>query len=180
MKKILMGVFAVLGVGFVLLVGYATTRPAEYLVSRQILIKAAPSLIFPHLNNARLFHAWSPWSQLDPKAQFTFTGPAEGVGAKTSWTGGEKLGTGSATITEVKENEFVKTKLEYSEPMKMEQQATLNIKQVGTETMVIWNVTGENNLAGRVMCLFTNMDKMVGDIFAQGLSSLKQKVEARN
>ncbi len=40
-----------------------------------------------------------------------------------------------------------------------------------------WKVDGQNNFVGRLMCIFMNMDKMVGGMFEKGLAKLKTTVE---
>ena len=174
--------FKIIGIGvlviIVALVGYAAVQPSEYFISREISIRASADKIFPHLNNAKLMNAWSPWAELDPKAKMSFTGPEEGVGSRTSWADGEQLGTGSATVVESVPNERVRTKLEYIKPFEGVQDAEMSIKPSGTGSLVIWSVRGQNNLIGRLMCMFMNMDKMVGGTFEKGLSTLKSRVES--
>lgn len=174
MAKFFIGITVIIALVF----GYVAMQSPEYEVSREITISAPATKIFPYLNNAKLFETWSPWSKLDPKAEMSYSGPEEGVGAKTSWENGEKLGTGSATVIDSVPNLLVRTKLEYVKPYVMEQEALITIQQVGNDNVVIWKVKGKNNFMGRLMCLFMNMDKMVGDNFESGLSNLKQIVEA--
>lgn len=176
MAKFFIGLTVIIALVF----GYVAIQSPEYEISREITISAPATKIFPYLNNSKLFEAWSPWSKLDPKAVMTYSGSEEGVGAKTSWENGEKLGTGSATIIDSVPNVLVRTKLEYVKPYAMEQEAVITIQQVGNDNAVIWKVKGQNNFIGRLMCLFVNMDKMVGDNFETGLSNLKQIVETSN
>lgn len=173
LKKFFLGVAAVV----FFLVLYGIFQPAHYSISRELVIQAPAEKIFPYLNNSRKFETWSPWSELDPKAKMEFSGPEEGVGAKTSWTGGDKLGTGSATIVESMPNHLVKTHLVYEKPFVMEQWAALSLSSAGDTTTVKWTVEGENKFMGRIMCLFMNMDKMVGGNFEKGLAKLKSLVE---
>lgn len=173
-KKILGGVAAVLAVFLI----YVGVKSPDYEISRQVTIDAAPATIFPYLNNAQKMGEWSPWAELDPKAAMKYEGPAEGVGAKTSWENGEKLGTGSATVTESVPNQSVTTRLEYVKPFAMTQEAVMSITAQGPQSLVTWSVRGQNNFIGRAMCVFGDMDRMVGGIFEKGLASLKAKAEA--
>lgn len=173
-----------IALGFVVLVGaflgYVALQPSDYVISREVTIRAPAEKVFPYLNNAKLAANWSPWSELDPKAKMSFSGPDEGVGSRTSWADGEKLGTGSATIIESVANQSVRIKLEYAKPFEMTQDAAYSIKSSGGETKVVWSVQGKNTFMGRVMCAFGNMDKMVGGIFEKGLLNLKNLVEKSN
>lgn len=172
-KKIALAILAFIGVILV----YAAFRSPHYMVSREIAINAPVEKIFPYLNNMKLGDQWGPWMAMDPATTMTHAGPDEGVGAKTLWTGGKQMGTGSATIVESVTNERVGIKIEYTEPMGMVQDSQYLVKKVGEQSIVTWKVEGDNNFIGRVMCTFINMDKMVGGMFEKGLSNLKNLVE---
>ena len=43
-----------------------------------------------------------------------------------------------------------------------------------------WRVQGKNTFMERFMCIFVNMDKMVGGMFEKGLLNLKTLVEKSN
>lgn len=175
MKKILMALCLVV-LGFL---GYIAAQPADYMIFREVTIDATPEVIFPYVNNAKKMDTWNPWIELDPNVRMEFSGPEEGVGAKTSWSGGEKLGTGSATVTESIPPSVVRTQLEYTEPHVMTQRAEISLTPSGKQTVVRWSVSGENPFIGRVICFFMNMDKMIGGIFENGLNNLKAKVEEK-
>jgi hypothetical protein len=87
------------------------------------------------------------------------------------------MGTGSATITESIPNERVVTRLEYQEPMVMGQDAIYELKNLGSQTQVIWKVTGRNGFFSRLMCLIMNVEKQVGESFSKGLAKLKLVAE---
>ncbi len=168
--------FAVLVVA-VLFVSYVAFQPSEYEISREIAINAPADRIFPYLNSSELAEKWGPWLEVDPEAKMTYSGPDDGVGSKASWDGGKQLGTGSATIVESIPNQKVGIKLEYVKPMNMTQDSQYLLSSQGEQTVVTWKVQGKNNFMGRLMCVFVNMDKMVGGMFEKGLSNLKTLVE---
>jgi hypothetical protein len=171
--KIVLGLVVVVA----LVIGYAAMQPADYVVTRSTTIKAPAEKIFPYLNNSKLAEQWGPWSEVDPNAKMAYSGPDEGVGSKASWDSSGQLGTGSATIVDSRPNERVRIELAYSKPMVMNQISDYIVEPKGEETTVTWRVEGKNSLPGRVMCLFMNMDKMVGGMFEKGLSNLKALVE---
>jgi len=117
--------------------------------------------------------------EIDPQAKMTYSGPDAGVGARTSWTGGKQLGTGSATIVESVPNQRVGIKLEYVKPMSMTQDAAYLIQSFGNQSAVTWKVQGRNTFLCRLMSVVMNMDKMVGGMFEKGLSNLKNLVEKK-
>jgi len=173
LKKIVLGIGALTLVVF----GIAGLQSPDYTVSRSIIIHAPAEKIFPHLNNQKLAEQWGPWASMDPDSKMTYSGPEDGIGAKVRWTGGKKMGTGSATIVNVIANERVDIRIEYTEPMGMVQDSEYLITPEGENSKVSWTVRGKNSLVGRVMCLFTSIDKMVGPMFEKGLSNLKILIE---
>lgn len=176
LKKILLGVLAFV----VLLLGYAAVKSPDYTVSREATINAPAEKIFPYLNSQKLAAKWGPWLEVDPKATMTYSGPDAGVGAKASWVSEGHLGTGSATIVNTVPNKQVDIRLEYTQPMYMTQDSVYLITPSGNQSVVTWKVQGKNSFGGRLMCLFMNMDKMVGGMFEKGLSNLKTLVEKSN
>jgi uncharacterized protein YndB with AHSA1/START domain len=174
-KRILLGLAAVI----VLILGIAAFQPSDYTIARETTINAPVEKIFPYLNNQKLAEKWGPWLEVDPQAKMNYSGPDAGVGAKASWDSSGQLGTGSATIVESVPNQRVGIALEYSRPMAQTQQSLYLVEPRGSQTMVRWQVQGKNTLPGRVMCLFMNMDKLVGGMFEKGLSNLKTLVETQ-
>lgn len=174
LKKIGLGVLALVALVMI----YAAVQPEDYVISREIAIQAPAEKIFPYLNNQRLAERWGPWLEQDPEAKMNYSGPDEGVGAQASWDSKGQLGTGSATIVKSEANQLVGIQLEYTRPMHMTQYSEYIVKSGGEQTIVEWRVTGKNNFIGRLMCLFMNMDKMVGGMFEKGLANLKQVVES--
>jgi hypothetical protein len=168
--------FGIAGI-LVAFLGYVAVQPEDYEIKREIAINAAADKVFPYLNSSKLAEKWGPWLEVDPEAKMTYTGPDDGVGSKASWDGGKQLGTGSATIVESIPNQKVGIKLEYVKPMNMTQDSQYLISENGGQTVVTWKVQGKNTFMGRLMCVFMNMDKMVGGMFEKGLSNLKNLVE---
>lgn len=171
--KILIGI----GVLIAGLLTYVAVQPSHSVISREVVINAPAEKVFPYVNTRSIANSWNPWLQMDPKAQLDYGGPDVGAGARTNWHGGEQLGTGSATVTESVPNQLVKVKLEYKEPFEMTQDVSYILKANGDTTTVVWQVEGESTFAQRLMCVFMNMDKTVGDVFTKGLGQLKTMVE---
>lgn len=172
LRKILVGLVVLVGV----LAVYVAFQPAHYSVSREKLIKASPEVIFPHINNSQKMNDWMPWKDQDPNLQMSYSGPAEGVGSVSSWSG-EKMGDGQSEVVESIPNQKVTSKLTYTRPMDMKQMAIVTLTPSAEGTNVKWEIEGENSFLGRFMCLFANMDKMVGGEFEKGLAKLQATVE---
>lgn len=173
LKKILLGLVAVIA----LILVVAAFQPGEFSVKRSLVIAATPAALFDQVNDHRKFLVWNPWMKLDPNAKSTFSGPASGVGSVCSWAGNSDVGVGSATIIESKPGELVRQRMDWKEPMEGVSTVDFTFKPEGGKTLVTWHIYGVNNYMGKVMCLFMNMDKMIGGQFELGLASLKTIAE---
>lgn len=173
-KKILLALALIVAVVAVL----AAFQPSTFHIERSISIAASPAALFPRLNDLRQTHEWSPWKEKDPKATYTFEGPAAGVGASQSWSGNSDVGAGRQTIVESRPNELVRLRLEFFKPMEGVCDAQFTLKPSGDRTVVTWSMSGANNYLGKVFCLFMNQDKMIGGEFEKGLATLKRTSEA--
>lgn len=176
--SIFVKIFAVLGFAAIGALGYISQWPDDYAVARSTKIAAHPEVIFPHMNNLRQSQVWSPWMKLDPNMNVTFEGPEEGEGASYKWNGNDKVGEGSLTIIESRPNELVKSKLKFLKPMEDTCEVDFVLQPDGKETLVTWKMHGRYPFMGKVMCMFMNMDAMIGKDFEAGLANLKTLVEA--
>lgn len=174
-KKLLIGLL-IAGVGLSV---YAWSRPSEMFISREVVLSATPEEIFPYINNSVKSNEWMPWQESDPGVKMSYSGPAEGVGSKSSWDSSGQMGTGEALVVTSVPNQVVKTQLTYTKPMHMSQLAEVSLTPVDGGTRVRWSVTGQNNFLCRLMGVFMDMDKLVGGQFEKGLSNLKAKVEVK-
>lgn len=172
-------IVSLVGLAIIGILIYAAIMPAEFSIARELKINASTETLFPYINNSKLSNDWMPWKKSDPDVEMVYSGPAEGVGAKTSWDSKGRMGTGQALVVESLPQKSVKTELTYTRPMEMSQIAEVSLHPEADGTIVRWTVTGQNSFIGRVFCIFMNMDKMVGSQFEDGLATLKQIAEAR-
>jgi uncharacterized protein YndB with AHSA1/START domain len=180
-RKILFGlaifaaVLVVVALGFV---GIVAMQPNEHRVERKATMNAPPDKVFAQVNDFQKWDAWSPWAKLDPAAKNTFEGPAEGEGSVFKWSGNDQVGEGSMTLTESKPHERIKIRLDFVKPMEDTSNVEFTFKPQGEKTEVLWSMDFEVDFMGKAMCMFMDLDKMVGDKFDEGLASLKGVVEA--
>jgi uncharacterized protein YndB with AHSA1/START domain len=177
MRKKLLTVLSILGVALVGFLIFVALRPADYTVSRSMTVAAPAAVVFPHVNELKKWEKWNPWMQLDPNSTATYEGPAAGKGAAMKWSGNNNVGSGKMTVTESRPDELVRLHLEFYKPMAGTSDAEFTFKPEGTNTVVTWTMTGKNNFIAKAMCLFMDMDQMVGSQFEKGLSSMKRTVE---
>lgn len=171
-KKILLGIAALLVVLLVVVLIIAATRPADFRVERTARLAASPLALFDQVNDHHKFALWNPFMKLDPNVKNTFTGPPSGVGAVCSWDGNSQVGAGSCTIIESKPGELVRFRLDWKRPMQGTATADFTFKPEGDKTAVTWAMYGKNTFMGKVMSLFMDCDKICGAQFEKGLTDL--------
>lgn len=171
--------FALVGLAILGISIYAAMLPSDFKITRELKINASPDTLFPYINNSKLSNDWMPWKKSDPDAEMVYSGPTDGLGAKTSWDSRGRMGKGEAEVIESVPQKSVKTQLTYTRPMNMAQIAEISLHPASDGTVVRWTVSGQNSFMGRVFCIFMNMDKMVGSQFEEGLKTLQQMTEAQ-
>lgn len=151
---------------------------AEFEVVRQAVISAEPSRIHGLIDNLHEWTKWSPWEDLDPQLQRTYTGPEAGIGAKYAWIGNRKAGAGSMEVIASADRE-IGIQLVFEKPWKATNQVLfeLNPTESGA-TEVVWRMTGEQQGLMKVLSKILPTDKIVGKDFEKGLARLKAVVEA--
>lgn len=174
-KKILLTLAAIIAIVLVV----AAFQPSEFRVTRSATIAAPAAAIFPEINDFHRWTAWSPWEKLDPAMKRTFDGAAAGVGAVYAWEGNSDVGSGRMTITESRPAELIKIRLEFFQPMPGVCPTEFTFRPEGGATTVTWTMSGTNNYLSKIVCLFMNMDKMIGGDFEKGLAELKRIAEAK-
>lgn len=168
---------AVLGLAVVAVLIVASTKPNTFHVERKVLIKAPPEKIFPWLENPQKTAEWSPWEKKDPAMKKTFSGPPKGVGAAYAWDGNKEIGAGRLELTEVVVPKKVVMNLDFIRPMEGHNIAGYEVAPVAGGSEVTWYITGPSPFISKIMCVFMNMDKMIGAEFEKGLSDLKALAE---
>jgi hypothetical protein len=174
LKKILIGAAVVIAA----FLAFVATRPSQYEVSRTQLIPAPAAVAYAQVADFRQWPAWSPWDKLDPQMKTTIEGAPGTVGSTYAWTGNKDVGTGKMTILEAKPGELVRIRLEFVEPFASVAENTLSFQPEGAGTRVRWSMAGENNFVGKAMCVFMDMDKMIGKDFETGLAQLSAVAQA--
>jgi uncharacterized protein YndB with AHSA1/START domain len=162
-------------VGVVL--AYAATKPDVFRVQRSASIKAPPEKIFPLINDFRSWSSWSPYEHKDPAMKKTFSGAAVGKGAVYEWEGDKNVGSGRIEIADTAPPNKVSIKLDMIKPFAAHNQVEFRLEPRGDVTDVTWAMNGHTPYLAKVMHVFIDVDRMVGQDFEAGLASLKSVAE---
>lgn len=151
--------------------------PDTYTVQRSTSIAAPSQAVYSHVADFHRWIAWSPWDDIDPELQRTYSGADSGKGAKYSWVGNRKAGEGTMEIIGATEGTSVEIALEFLKPFKSSSTTTFDLRSEGDSTSVTWTMSGPKTLMTRLMGIFKSMDKMIGPDFEKGLAQLKAAAE---
>ncbi len=149
-------------------------------VTRSTTIAADPARVHGLIDDFHQWPAWSPWEDLDPQVQRTYTGAASGVGSHYAWRGNRKAGEGWMEIRE-SGPERVGIELAFMKPMRSTQDVEFVLAPTGsgTSTDVTWRMSGQHE--GLLMSVFSkvvSMDRLIGKDFEKGLARLKAAAES--
>ena len=155
----------------------AATRPDDFKIERKAAIKAPPEKVFGILNDFKSWALWSPWEKKDPNMKRTFGAVTAGKGATYTWDGDKNVGQGGMTINESTPSTKLVIALDFLKPFEAHNTVTFTLNPVAEGTEVNWAMEGKQNFMGKIMCLFMDMEKMVGPDFEAGLANLKAAAE---
>ncbi|HEX6093442.1 MAG TPA: SRPBCC family protein [Dongiaceae bacterium] len=158
---------------------FVALQPAEFRIERTATIAAPAPEVFAQVNDLHNWRAWSPWAKLDPQAKVTFEGAPAGQGAVFNWSGNDDVGEGSMTLAESRPNELIRIQVAFVRPFEGGNVSEFAFKPDGAQTAVTWTMSGRNGFIGKAMCLFVDMDKMLGGDMEKGLAQMKAVTEAK-
>lgn len=138
-------------------------------------IDADQTVVHGLVNDFHQWQHWSPWEDVDPDLQRTYSGPDAGVGARYEWSGNSKAGRGSMEITH-SSPERIDVDLTFDAPIKAHNKIVFDLRPAGAGTDVAWTMSGERNLLMHVMGK-VYFDRAVGKDFDRGLARLKAAAE---
>jgi uncharacterized protein YndB with AHSA1/START domain len=162
---------------FIAILIFAATKPATFRIERSILIDSPAERVFALVSD---FHNWNQWAP-DEKgiASFTrtYSGAAGGEGAVSEWQGSGKAGQGRMSIIESTPPRKIIVQVDWRKPFEARNVNEFTFEQLQSSTNVTWQMRGPNLYIMKVMSIFVNMDRQMGEHFDAGLASLKAAAE---
>jgi uncharacterized protein YndB with AHSA1/START domain len=177
MSKLLGVILAVLLLIVGVVLANAATKPDTFRVERTLSIKAPPEKIFALIDNFDNWGAWSPWEKKDPAMKRTRSGAASGKGSVYAWDGDKNVGKGRLEIAEASAPSKVTLKLDFEKPFEAHNIVNFTMEPKGDATSVTWAMHGAVPFLAKIVHVFLDMDRMVGQDFEAGLANLKALAE---
>jgi len=150
----------------------------EYKIEREVTINKPRQQVFDYIKLLKNQNNYSKWAKMDPNAKMEYTGTDGTVGFKSAWDSQDKnVGKGEQTIAGITEGQRVDYDLHFIKPFDGRANAYIATEDAGGGTKVRWAFMGKSNYMMKVMHLFMDMDKMIGDDLNTGLTNLKAVLE---
>lgn len=163
------------GIGLVLIgvlvVGFAL--PSTWETERTVRIQAPPDRVFPHLNSAAAWEAWTP----SPESGVERFGPAEGEGSGRRWDD-PGYGAGEFVITRVDAPRSLEYRVDV-EGGSIRIDGELHLQPVDGSTELRWIERGDFGWNPLMGYLAGRMEAMQGEQLQASLDSLATLVEDR-
>ncbi len=177
MKKFLMKAgWSLLGL-LLLLFAISLLIPAQISVERSIRIDAPLQIVFDQVNILHNWEKWSPWRQVDPMMELSYSNPSSGKGAFVSWKSThKKIGNGRATLTDVFPQRMIVLSVASDRGMAT---STMEFAQDDRLVTVTWSKTRRigNNPVKKYRSIA--MKRQMRKMFDQGLQGIKRASEQR-
>ena len=177
MLELITIVAIVLAIAILIVLGLASAKPDTFSVRRSAVLQAPAEAIFPLINNFHQWAKWSPWENKDPAMKRDYSGAESGKGAIYAWDGNKNVGSGRMEILDASAPSKIVIKLDFFKPFEAHNTAEFTILPQDDATDVNWVMHGPAPFMSKVMQVFMNIDKMVGEDFEAGLANLKRLAE---
>ena len=174
-KKILIVIVIIIAIPLII----ALFGKDEYFVEREVTINKPNQDVFNYIKMLKNQTHYSKWVMMDPNAKMEYTGTDGTVGFVSAWDSENKnVGKGSQTITKITEGSRMDLDIHFIKPFEGHSSAFMTTEAVSaTQTKVKWGFTGKNKYPMKVLHLFMNMEKMIGNDLQTGLDNLKAVLE---
>lgn len=154
-------------------------RKSEYTIQRTVLIQRPLQEVFDYIVFLNHHGNFSKWMLMDPNMRKSIRGMDGAVGCIYSWDSDNKqVGKGEQEITAIQYGERIDYELRFQKPFASVAKAWITTEpDKNNHTIVTWAFAGSMNYPMRVMRIFFNLEKMLGNDLATSLINLKTLLE---
>jgi len=152
---------------------------SEYAVEREITISKPKQVVFEYVKFLKNQDNYSKWATMDPNMKKDYRGTDGTVGFVSAWESqADSVGKGEQEIKKITEGERIDFELRFEKPFEATDFAYMTTESLdSSQTKVKWGFNGKMPYPMNLMCLFMDMDAMLGPDLAKGLSNLKGILE---
>lgn len=178
MKKLLRFVGILLVTLLVIFVVLGLMGPKELTVTRSVVINAPKDAVWEQMVKFKNWPNWSPWIELDPTTQLSYSGTDGQVGSAYHWIGSKDKNTGEGDMTNKGvEGTTLNFEVHFMKPFDNTATGTLSATDTAGSTKATWVFNVHMNFTFRAFAMIMNMEKELGEEFMRGLNNMKKYVE---
>ena len=151
----------------------------SYSVERETIIDKPRAEVFNYIKFLKNQNNYSVWAMMDPAMKKEFIGVDGTPGFVSSWeSNNKKVGKGEQEIKSIQEGQRIDLALHFIKPFEGRANAFMETTALSTnQTKVKWVLNSSMKYPMNFMLLLMNMDKMIGNDLATGLTNLKMLLE---
>ena len=143
-------------------------------MERSVRVNAPAEEVYQLVNDLPSWTKWSPWYEMEPTAEMTYSTPASGKGSWYAWDG-QELGRGKLMITDAVAGSRIDTEMEFEGQGGAEADFFFEPNEDGTTTVTWAFDTEHENVMGRWFGVM--LDRMLGPDYEKGVTNLKRVAE---
>src|SRR5690606_8702410 len=153
----------------------------EYAAEREISIDRPTETVFAYIKQLKNQNQYGKWASMDPGMKKTYRGTDGTPGFVYRWeSNSDSVGVGEQEIKKIIEGQRIDFELRFEKPMESTEQAYMMTKPINeNQTNVTWGFQGKVSYPFNLMCLFMNIEEMIGHDLQTGLDKLKLILESQ-
>lgn len=174
-KIILLAIVAIVAVVLIA----ALFIKGDYSIQRSIVINKPKTEVFNYIKYLKNQNDYSKWASMDPGMKKEFRGTDGQPGFISAWDSDrDSVGKGEQEIKKIDEGKRVDYEIRFIKPMEAIAPAYMITDSIAPmQTKVTWGFEEHVPYPFNVMCLFFDVEKMIGNDLQTGLNNLKGKLE---
>lgn len=175
LKTILLAIVAIVAVALIA----ALFIKSDYSIKRDIVINKPKGEVFNYIKYLKNQNEYSKWAKMDPGMKTEFRGTDGQVGFISAWDSErDSVGKGEQEIKKIDEGKRVDYEIRFIKPMEAVAPAYMITDSIApVQTKVTWGFEEHVPYPFNIMCLFFDVEKMIGNDLQIGLNNLKGKLE---
>ena len=141
--------------------------------------QVTPERLYAYLDDLKNEVQWSPWHEKDTTTQYTYEGPASGIGSKVTWkSNNSDVGNGYQVTTEAEPAKRIRRELHFMEENGRPAFGTYQLEADGDGTRLTWMLDADMGGNPFMHLLGAVMQGAVEKDFDRGLANMKARAES--
>ncbi|RVU01404.1 polyketide cyclase [Mucilaginibacter limnophilus] len=177
--KILKRILIVIVAFVALILIVALFVKGEFDIQRSVVINKPKNEVYDYIKYLKNQNEYSKWAKMDPNMKTEFRGTDGTVGFVSAWESqADSVGKGEQEIKGIEPGKRIDYEIRFIKPFAAVAPAYMALDSTGvSQTKVTWNFHEKMPYPMNIMCLFMDIEKMIGADLQTGLNNLKAILE---